>query len=272
MERTFEASVGRVPIVNVQPSLEEGRWPARAVIGEAVPISATIFREGHDSEGATAVVTDPAGKVHSFPMPLNNWGNALYVAQFLPTKQGHHSFRVEAWSDPVGTWLHAAELKIQAGVDVQLMIDEGVLVLSRARDEVRRPPRAHELLSDAIATLTDGRKAPDTRLEAAMSPKVRDLLTKAPLRESVTASREYPLVVQREEALVSAWYEIFPRSEGAKLNKRTGEWKSGTFATAAERLDAGDVAVARGDVFLHQRDVIKAEFDCAGLRGVGQFA
>ena len=126
MERSVEASVGRVPIVNVQPSLEEGRWPARAVIGEAVPISATIFREGHDAEGATVVVTDPDGKSHSFPMPLRNWGNALYEAQFLPVKEGLHSFRVEAWSDPVATWLHAAEVKIHAGVDVQLMLDEGV--------------------------------------------------------------------------------------------------------------------------------------------------
>ncbi|NTV39039.1 MAG: DUF3416 domain-containing protein, partial [Demequinaceae bacterium] len=201
MERSSEASVGRVPIVNVQPSLEEGRWPARAVIGEAVPISATIFREGHDSEGATVVVTDPDGKAHSFPMPLKDWGNALYVAQFLPTKEGLHSFRVEAWSDPVGTWLHAAELKIHAGVDVQLMIDEGVTILSRARDEVRRTPRARELLSEAIATLTDGLTPPDARLAAAMSPKVMETLHKAPLRESVTPSRDYPLLIQREKAL-----------------------------------------------------------------------
>ncbi len=238
MERSIEASVGRVPIVNVQPSLEEGRWPARAVIGEAVPISATIFREGHDAEGGTVVITDPDGKVHTLPMPLKDWGNALYLAQFLPTKEGSHSFRVEAWSDPVGTWLHAAEVKIHAGVDVQLMIDEGVTILARARDEVRRPPKARDLLSAAIATLTDGRTPPEARLAAAMSPAVRDVLSAAPLREYVTASREYPLVVQREESLVSAWYEIFPRSEGAKFNKRTGEWKSGTFTTAAKRLPA----------------------------------
>lgn len=236
MEPSFEASVGRVPIVNVQPSLEEGRWPVRAVIGEAVPISATVFREGHDSEGATVVVTDPDGIVLSFPMPIKNWGNAYYLAQFLPTKEGLHSFRVEAWSDPVGTWLHAAEVKIHAGVDVQLMLDEGVQILTRARDEVTRRPADREFLSVAIATLVDGRRPPDARLGAALSPRVKEILTTAPLRDSVTASREYPLLVQREKALVSAWYEIFPRSEGAKLNKKTGEWKSGTFATAAKRL------------------------------------
>src|SRR5660397_117696 len=76
------------------------------------------------------------------------------------------------------------------------------------------------------------------RLEAALSDKVRETLVKAPLREWVTTSAEYPLLIQREKALVSAWYEIFPRSEGAKHHKKTGEWTSGTFATAAKRLPA----------------------------------
>ena len=119
------------------------------------------------------------------------------------------------------------------------MLDEGVTILSRARDEVRQAaPRARGCSPQAIATLSDGHTPPDARLAAAMSDKVRDILHKAPLRESVTSSREYPLMIQREKALVSAWYEIFPRSEGAKLNTRTGEWKSGTFATAAKRLPA----------------------------------
>ncbi len=238
MERSQELSVGRIPIVDVQPSLEQGRWPARAVVGEAVPMTATIFREGHDLEGATVVVTDPDGKRHTLPMPQNNWGTSLYEAIFLPAKEGMHSFRVEAWSDPVGSWLHAAEVKIHAGVDVQLMLDEGVDVLTRARDTVHRGPAAQAVLTEAIAALTDGTVAPEQRLETALSAKVRQTLMKAPMREWVTASAEYPLLVQREKALVSAWYEFFPRSEGAKHNKKTGEWTSGTFATASKRLPA----------------------------------
>ena len=36
----------------------------------------------------------------------------------------------------------------------------------------------------------------------------------------------------------AAWYEFFPRSEGAVRNHSTGEWTSGNFRTAAKRLDA----------------------------------
>lgn len=233
-----ETSVGRIPIVGVSPSLEEGRWPARAVVGEAVPITATIFREGHDSEGATVVITKPDGRRERLPMPLHDWGTSLYRAAWLPRHEGLHTFHVEAWSDPVATWAHAAEVKIHAGVDVQLMLDEGVKVLTRALKEVRRAPAKQELLQAAIDALQDGAVNPETRLLPALAPELKAVLTAAPLRDWVSASREYPILIQREKALVSAWYEIFPRSEGARQNKRTGEWHSGTFTTAAKRLPA----------------------------------
>jgi len=63
-------SVGRIPIVGVGPVLEEGRWPARAVVGEAVPITATLFREGHDAEGANVVITRPSGRSQTAVMQL----------------------------------------------------------------------------------------------------------------------------------------------------------------------------------------------------------
>jgi starch synthase (maltosyl-transferring) len=231
-----EPSVGRIPVVDVQPVLEQGRWPAKAVVGEAVTIRATVFREGHDAEGATAVVTSPDGATKNLPMECVNYGLGTWEAAFIPAVEGRHNFRVEGWSDPVRTWSHAAEVKIHAGVDVQLMLDEGIAVLTRARDEVKRPPASQALLTAAIAALSDGTLAPEARLAPAVSPDVTAALRNAPLRDWVTASAEFPLLVQRERALVSAWYEIFPRSEGAHKTRGTTTWVSGTFTTAAKRL------------------------------------
>lgn len=50
-------------------------------------------------------------------------------------------------------------------------------------------------------------------------------------------SERLPILVERERALVGAWYEFFPRSEGALRNK-DGTITSGTFKSASHRLRA----------------------------------
>ena len=37
------------------------RYPAKAVVGEIVPVSATVYREGHDAVGCNVVWRDPDG-------------------------------------------------------------------------------------------------------------------------------------------------------------------------------------------------------------------
>ena len=56
-------------------------------------------------------------------------------------------------------------------------------------------------------------------------------------RTVTTNSPAFPVYVERERALVGAWYEFFPRSEGASINK-DGTYKSGDFGTATKRLKA----------------------------------
>ena len=38
--------------MQVTPVVEGGRYPAKATVGEAFPVSALVFREGHDQLGA----------------------------------------------------------------------------------------------------------------------------------------------------------------------------------------------------------------------------
>lgn len=231
-------SVGRIPVVAVMPSLEEGRWPAKAVVGEAMPIVATVFREGHDAVGATAVVTGPKGSPIVLPMTCVNKGLREYRALVTPRMEGDYTFRVEGWSDPVMTWEHVAATKLHAGQDVALVLADGIAVLERALTEVKRSASKRRTLTGALDALRAETDDPETRFARAMSKEVRAVLAETPLRDWVTASREYPLRVDRERALVSAWYEMFPRSEGAKYSAVKKRWKSGTFATASKRLPA----------------------------------
>ena len=231
--------IGRIPIVDVSPTAEEGRWPAKAAVGEAVPIRATVFREGHDAVGATAVLVGPDGKdAASARMVDIRPGLDVHEARLVPTSEGRWGFRVEGWSDPFGTWSHDASIKVPAEIDVELMLAEGAVVLTRAASRPDLPPAAVATLQDAVKALKDVTRPAPARLAAAHSDEVLEVLAAHPLRDFVTTSPTYPLVVHRPLALTGAWYEFFPRSEGATFDHETHQWRSGTLRTAAQRLPA----------------------------------
>ena len=235
--QTTPDGIGRIPVLAVGPVAEGGRWPAKAVVGEAVPIRATVFREGHDAVGATAVLVGPDGRDHSAARMVGIApGLDRYQARLVPDRPGAWRFRVEGWSDPYGTWSHDAAIKIGAGIDVDLMLAEGVRVLTRAVDRASLSRAAAQVLGDAVRALQDVARPADARLAAALSDPVRAALRAHPLREFVTASPSYPLVVDRPLALAGAWYEMFPRSEGASFDPQRKQWRSGTLTTAARRL------------------------------------
>ncbi|TKR22620.1 alpha-1,4-glucan--maltose-1-phosphate maltosyltransferase [Cellulomonas hominis] len=235
--------MGRIPVVDVSPVAEAGRWPAKATVGEAVPIRATVFREGHDACAATAVLVGPDGTDRARATMVDIApGLDRYEARLVPDEAGAWGFRVEGWSDPFGTWAHDAPLKVDAGVDVELVLEEGARLLTRAADRtaddagVTIPAADAQLLRDAATALRDGARPAEARLAAGLSAEVRVALAAHPVREMVSPSPTYPLVVDRPLALAGAWYEIFPRSIGATYDDATGTWTTGTLRTAAEDL------------------------------------
>src|SRR4029453_10513716 len=127
------AMIGRIPILDVQPAEGCGRLPAKAVVGETSPVRPPAFREGHDIVSADVVLRDPGGRKGPFTrMRLGAPGTDRWHAEVTPTSPGSWTFTVEAWSAPVGTWVHDATIKIDAGVDVELMLEEGARVMERA--------------------------------------------------------------------------------------------------------------------------------------------
>jgi starch synthase (maltosyl-transferring) len=222
----------------VAPCVEYGAFPAKSVMGEPFDVTATVFREGHDAVNATVVLTDPDGGEQHLPMTLVIPGLDHWSASISADRAGMWSYRVEGWADPYGTWAHDAAIKVAAGVDTELMLDEGALVLERALNEVTRTPVQARTLSDAIVALRDTTRPAKARLQAGLAPQVGSELASRSLRDHVSPSAEYRWQVERELALYGAWYEIFPRSEGATQDPVTGEWTSGTLVTAARRLTA----------------------------------
>jgi starch synthase (maltosyl-transferring) len=227
--------IGRMPVINVAPVVENGRLPAKAVVGERVPIGATVFREGHDAVACTAVLTDPDGVDHTaVRMRMGTPGTDRYSATVRPDRTGDWTFRIEAWSDVYATWAHDAQVKIDAGVDVELMLTEGSLLFGREAERSRGDRAV--LLAEAARTLADATLPVPVRLAAGLDVEVRAELAANPIRELVSKSPAYLLRVSRRRALTGAWYEFFPRSIGA-TQAPDGTWTSGTFATATRHLD-----------------------------------
>jgi starch synthase (maltosyl-transferring) len=236
--RAPQHPIGRIPVLDVRPAVDDGARPAKSVVDEEFDVTATVFREGHDAVNASVVLTDPTGVEHVRPMTCTNPGLNTWAARVSATSTGWWSYRVEGWSDPYGTWEHDATIKVQADVDTELMLQEGALVLERARDEVKRTAAQKAVLSDAVLGLRDTTRPAAVRLKAGTDPSVEAELAARPLRDYVTPSAELPLLVERELALSGAWYELFPRSEGATYDEKEHRWTTGTLRTAAKRLPA----------------------------------
>ncbi len=225
-------------MTEVFPVVEDGDWPAKGTVGEPFPVRATVFREGHDLFSATAVLIAPDGTEHSTaPMKEVLIGLNRYEGWLCPDAPGLWHFRVEGWSDPYATWVHDSTVKIDAGVDVELMLAEGRLLMRRAADRDALGPEDRKVLEDAAAALGDESLEVQERLDAGIGGEVRDVLARTPLRDMLSPSRTYPLRVDRQLAQTGAWYEMFPRSEGAYFDSKRGGWVSGTFRTAMPRLD-----------------------------------
>ncbi|MFF2940588.1 alpha-1,4-glucan--maltose-1-phosphate maltosyltransferase [Streptomyces niveus] len=229
--------IGRIPVLDVRPLVNCGKRPAKAVSGETFQVTATVFREGHDAVGANVVLRGPEGRPAPWtPMRELAPGTDRWGADVTPTSEGQWTYKVEAWSDPLATWRHAAEIKIPAGIDTELVLTEGAALYERAAAGVPKRDGREAVLA-AVDALRDQRRPAAARLAAAFTPEADDALSRHPLRELVSASKPVKLLVERERALYGSWYELFPRSEGAVLTPGKPP-VSGTFKTAAERLPA----------------------------------
>ena len=214
---------GRIPIINVQPVVECGRWPARAVVGERFPVTATVFREGHDAVNANVVLTDPDGKTG----PLR---------PDAPAGSGHRPMGHRGRGGPGGrVELHRGGLgrpgrhlaaRRRPSRSRPGWMSSSCWRRGRASWPGRPPwtdPRRPGVCSPTPpSALRDTTRPVDARLAAGLAPEVDQALAGAPLRELLTASDTYPLWIDRERALYGAWYEFFPRSEGAVTDPETG--------------------------------------------------
>src|SRR3954463_14541008 len=230
---------GRLGIDDVIPSVSGGRHPSKAVVGEVIPIGATVWREGHDAVAAN-VVWKKVGRrepAHHVRMTPTGTGTDRFAAVVTAPESGLWTFRVDAWSDPWATWRHAVTVKLDAGQGPDEMANDleiGARLLQRVG---RRPAeRAHrDLLSGAASALRDTSLPLHARVAPALFPAVATIMVERPVRELITRGQPRQVYVDRTRALFGSWYEFFPRSTGGRDEQ--GRPVHGTFATSTKELD-----------------------------------
>ena len=224
----------RVVIESVRPTVECGRFPAKAASGQPLEVSADVFADGHDQLMAVVRHGAPGGRRGAAAreeVELELLGNDRWRALITPGQVGDWEFELVALADDFGTWTRDLRLRIEAGQDVTVELEDGARIVDSrlARTGLRADVRA--ALRKLATELREG-ASPSAALAAASAPDALALMRRTADRSRATTAGPYRLWVDRPLAAFSAWYEMFPRSEGAEPPR------SGTLATAAARLGA----------------------------------
>ncbi|RHK45283.1 alpha-1,4-glucan--maltose-1-phosphate maltosyltransferase [Bifidobacterium bifidum] len=248
---------GRIAVMDVTPNEESGRFPARVELGEPFKVTAQVFIEGRTKVGATAIVRNHRGKeMQRLPMTCTNpgldrWEVMLtcgehsdvkpWQPEFAAIKRqlGEWSVTIEGWEDTYKSWLHDAAIKVKVNDDVENALESGAQLLERwaKTADAKLSAAQRKTLVAAAATMKDTSLTPEDRLAAATSEPVTQLHLTNPLRDGVSPSQPQRFLVQRPESSFAAWYQFFPRSEGAYVDPETGKIVQGTLKTSVSGLE-----------------------------------
>ncbi|WP_174236869.1 alpha-1,4-glucan--maltose-1-phosphate maltosyltransferase [Stutzerimonas nosocomialis] len=199
----------RIAIEATEPAVDDGRYAAKAIIGQPVEVSSKIFADGHD-QLAAVVCWRQKGEQNWRRARLKLITNDLWQGHFTPTQVGPHEFRIEAWWDLWETYRYELSKKHAAGVPVQLELEEGRLHLERAVQRAQGETRA--VLEDIMHRLASSH-LDDERVSVMLAGETAAAMADADAREHCSASHVFPLEVERPLAQFASWYELFPRSE-----------------------------------------------------------
>ena len=254
---TEPGQFGRINILDVTPNEERGVYPARVELGEPFEVTAQVFIEGRTKVGATAVVRNHRGKeMQRVPMTcvnpgLDRWAVSLtcgehsdvkpWEPEFAQIKRqlGEWSVTIEGWEDTYTSWLHDATIKVKVNDDVENALLSGAQLLDRwaHTPDAKLKAAQRKVLEAAAKTMADETLSPEDRLAAATGTEVVELHKTNPLRDGLSASAPQRFLVQRPKSSFAAWYQFFPRSEGAYVDEATGKIVQGTLKTSVSGLE-----------------------------------
>ena len=123
---------------------------------------------------------------------------------------GRYLYTVRACVDRFESWRRGLAKKVDAGQDVSVDFLAGAELVEAASQRASNPDA--KTLHDLANVLRSG-KGSSERLHLALGKELAAIIAQYPdLRFASTYDKELAVVVDREKARFSSWYEAFPRS------------------------------------------------------------
>ena len=199
-----------IVIEGVEPELDSGRYPVKRVVGDQLRVTADIFADGHGLLDAVIRLA-PEAEADWRETPMRLVDNDRWCGTVELTEIGRQRYTIEAWRDAIGSWATGLAKRLAAGLPVEEELAEGRVLLEAALARVNGDDAA--ILGAALASASRARTVA-TRVALMTAETVIAAARRHPDRRAATTYRELPLVVDRERARFSTWYELFPRSQG----------------------------------------------------------
>jgi starch synthase (maltosyl-transferring) len=216
----------RAVVESIQPCVDGGRYPVKRVVGDEVVVEADCFCDGHDRLQAL-LLHRKAGESSWSETPMLALDNDRWRGAFRVDALGRYEYTVLAWVDPFLSWRREFEHREDSADILQALATGGVLLreaAGRARGAERRKLAD---VAERIAATQD----PAAGREIALDPALAALAARHTSREFATLhAPPLQLIVEPQLARFSAWYEFFPRSQGA-------DGRHGTFKDAGRMLE-----------------------------------
>lgn len=257
IEANEPGQFGRINVMDITPAEERGIFPARVELGEPFEMTAQVFIEGRTKVGATAIVRNPRGKetmrraMTCVNPGLDRWTVMVKCGEHSDLKPwedgyaavkrqlGEWTVTIEGWEDAYVSWLHDARIKVRVMDDVDNALNSGAELLARWAEtpDTGLTARDRKTLEKAAETMADQTLSAEDRLAAGDNPTIATLHETHPLRDGISPSQPQRFKVERPKSSFAAWYQFFPRSEGATIDPNTGKIIQGTLKTSMAGLE-----------------------------------
>ena len=257
IEANEPGQFGRINVMDITPAEERGIFPARVELGEPFEMTAQVFIEGRTKVGATAIVCNPRGKetmrraMTCVNPGLDRWTVMVKCGEHSDLKPwedgyaavkrqlGEWTVTIEGWEDAYVSWLHDARIKVRVMDDVDNALNSGAELLARWAEtpDTGLTARDRKTLEKAAETMADQTLSAEDRLAAGDNPTIAALHETHPLRDGISPSQPQRFKVERPKSSFAAWYQFFPRSEGATIDPNTGKIIQGTLKTSMAGLE-----------------------------------